>query len=199
MVLIGCIIQYGPVPAIDGRLGDEEWAAAAKAPMSDGGVVRMLPHGDALFVAVKGPRPGLASLCVAKGNSVRILHASAAVGEATFERWGDMWMKRAGFEWGIRDSPTRGPTPVGAQNEWVSRSGWIANASAAGSPEREFKIAAKAVDYIGVTFLSIDQPMAVTYWPTTMNDDCRTVKVAQGYLPDTAKFDPKSWFKAKKD
>ena len=199
VILLACIIQVGPVPAIDGRLDEEEWAAAKKAPMSDGGVVRLLPRGEALFIAVKGPARGLASLCVAKGNTVRILHASAAVGEANFERWGDMWMKRAGFEWGIRDSPSRGPTPVSAQTDWASRSGWLANASAAGSPEREFKIAASAVEYVGVTFLSIDQPMTVTYWPPTINDDCRTIKMAQGYLPDTARFEPATWFKVKKD
>ena len=198
MLLLAAAAQHMQLPAIDGHLSEEEWGAAYKAPMSDGGAVRLLHTGDALFVAVKGPRAGLASLCVAKGSSVRILHASAAIGEAAFERWGDMWMKRAGFEWTLRDSPTGGWRSVSAQNDWASRSGWIANASASGSPQREFRIAAKTVDYIGVTFLTTDQPMTLTYWPPTMTDDCRLTKIAQGYLPDTARFDPPSWFRVKK-
>jgi hypothetical protein len=180
-------------PSIDGRIDEHEWAGAKRAKLSGGGEVLILPRGEFVFVAVRGLKPGLASLCVAKGKSVRILHASAAIGDATFERWGDVWMKRRGFEWTLRDSPRTGGPSETAKIEALSKSGWLANASAAGSPDREFQIVATDIESLGVTFLSTDNPMTVSYWPATMSDDCRTVKIPQGYLPDTARFDPSSW------
>lgn len=32
-------------------------------------------------------------------------------------------------------------------------------------------------------------------WPASMDDDCRSVKIAQGYLPETARFTPERWRK----
>lgn len=65
-------------------------ALAAQAPnpaaMIGGGEVSILRTGDELHVVVTGPKAGLASLCVADDSRVRILHASAAVGEAIYER-----------------------------------------------------------------------------------------------------------------
>ena len=178
---------------IDGRIGEQEWAGARPERLAGGGEVQLLPRGEFLFVAVRGPKSGLASLCVAKGKSVRILHASAAIGDATFERWGDVWMKRKDFEWTLRDSPRTGAPTEQAKTEALWKTGWLANASAVGSPDREFQILAKDIESVGVTFLTTNEPMAVSYWPSTMNDDCRTAKIPQGYLPDTARFDPASW------
>ena len=189
--------QNGPTPVIDGRLGEAEWAGARRADLLDGGEVQLLGRGEFLFVLVRGPHPGLATLCVAKGKTVRVLHASAAIGDAAFERWGDMWMKRKGFEWTLRDSRRDGPPSDQAKEQWLASSGWLANASASGAREREFKIAAKDVEAIGVTFFATDGTNAISYWPSTMNDDCRAVKIAQGYLPDTARFEPATWYRLK--
>lgn len=193
LLLLAC--QSAGAPTIDGTLTDYEWASAWKAKLEGGGEVRLLAEGKFLFVAIRGPRaPGLASVCVAKGKTVRILHASAAIGDAAFERWGDMWMKRKAFEWTLRDSP-RGTVPSDdVKAEWLLKSGWLANASASGSVVREFKIYIKDVDSIGVAYLATEDPMAVAYWPSSMHDDCRSLKIPQGYLPDTARFDPSSWY-----
>ena len=193
LLLLAC--QSAGAPTIDGTLPDYEWASAWKAKLEGGGEVRLLAEGKFLFVAIRGPRaPGLASVCVAKGKTVRILHASAAIGDAAFERWGDMWMKRKAFEWTLRDSP-RGTVPSDdVKAEWLLKSGWLANASASGSVVREFKIYIKDVDSIGVAYLATEDPMTVAYWPSSMHDDCRSLKIPQGYLPDTARFDPSSWY-----
>lgn len=188
------LLQGGFAPVIDGRIDDREWSASRREPLAGGGgEVQLLARGEFLYVAIRGPRSGLASLCVAKGKSVRILHASAAIGDATFERWGDVWMKRRDFEWTLRDSPRMTPVTQQARTETLGKAGWVANASAAGSSEREFQILLKDVESVGVTFLATTEPMAMSYWPSTMKDDCRAVKISQGYLPDRARFDPASW------
>ena len=103
-----------------------------------------------------------------------------------------MWMKRKDFEWTLRVT-SRGGRTEAAKTEWLLKNGWLANSSAQGSSIREFQILAKHIEYIGVTFLGTGEPMTVSYWPSTMSDDCRSIKIPQGYLPDTARFDPTSW------
>lgn len=111
-------------------------------PMIGGGEVTLRQDGDDLRVTVIGPRAGLASLCVGDESRVRILHASAAVGEALYER-------------------------------------------------------AERIRYLGVTYLATDEPMALSHWPASLDDGCREMKVAQGYLPDTAQFRPAGWHRLK--
>jgi hypothetical protein len=76
--------------------------------------------------------------------------------------------------------------------------GWLANASVVELPEREFQIRADLVEALGVTFLSTSEPPTVSYWPQTMKDDCRSVKVVQGFLPDSVNFQPSDWHSLKR-
>ncbi len=180
----------GPaVPIIDGRIAAEEWSGASKQSLTGGGDLYLLVRGDVLYVGVRGPAAGLASLCVAAGDRVRILHASAAVGEAAYECDGRTWMRRTEFSWALRDAPLGGPTDAD-RAAFVEKYGWLATGSASGAPEREFRIPRAA---IGVTFLSTKGGMAVSYWPETIDDDCRTPAVLMGRVPATATFHPETW------
>ena len=72
--------------------------------------------------------------------------------------------------------------------------GWVANASRAGDVARTFTVhLAERIRYVGVTYLATGEPMALSHWPPSMDDGCREMKVAQGYLPDTAQFRPAGW------
>lgn len=167
-----------------------------EATLEGGGAVAVRRDGDALHVTVTGPRAGLASLCVGDDRRVRILHASAAVGEALYERSGETWTLKRGFDWKLRDSPQAGPPAARASDEFFAAAGWTANPSRRGAPRRAFRIRlTDDVRFVGVTFLSTEGPSAVAYWPATMDDDCRAVKMAQGYLPDRAHFSPERWHK----
>lgn len=195
VLLLSGFLQSVPAPVppvIDGRIDEQEWRGAQREHLAGDGDVYLLRRGEYLFIAVRGPKPGLASLCAAKGDAVRILHASAAVGEARYERAGHGWTRRQDFTWSLRDSPRGGPADADKAG-FLSASGWLANANRAGGTEREFQVRASDVESLGVTFLSTDEPMHVSYWPSTMDDDCRSVKVPQGFLPDTAQFAPESW------
>jgi hypothetical protein len=150
-----------------------------------------------LRVTVTGPRAGLASVCVSDGSRVRILHASAAIGEATYGRSGDRWVLTSKFDFTLRDTRT-GPPSEAAQQEFLASNGWVANASNAGAPKREFTIRlSPEIRFVGVTFLTTAEPMSVSHWPSAMSDDCRAVKVAQGFLTETAAFAPATWWAVK--
>jgi hypothetical protein len=169
-------------------------ALAAAAPMTGGGDVTITPDGDLWRVTVTGPRAGLASLCLAEGSRVRILHASAAVGEAVYERAGDEWKLVSGFEFKLRDS-RKGPAPTDAERrDYLAAMGWVANADNSGESPRAFIIrSSRSPQFLGVTFLATSEPMTVSHWPASMDDGCREIKIAQGYLPPTARFQPERW------
>jgi hypothetical protein len=170
------------------------WAQAQpREAMTGGGQVSLRRDGDTLHVTVNGPRKGLASLCVGDQWTVRILHASAALGEARYEKQGDSWTLASGFEFKLRDSRT-GPPSDADRRGYFETMGWSANSSNAGAPVREFAIRlTDRIRFIGVAFLGIDEPMAVSHWPSSLDDDCRAVQVAQGYLPKSARFTPSAW------
>lgn len=172
-------------------------AQVAGTAMVGGGDVSMTQAGDLLRVSVRGAHAGLASLCVGDESRVRILHASAAVGEAVYERTGQHWELRSDFVWKIRDSRTTAATDADRQRVFAEL-GWIANASSAGDPTREFTIRlSDRIRFVGVTFLSTEAPMAVSYWPSSMGDGCREIRIAQGFLPQTAQFSPATWHRLK--
>lgn len=171
----------------------ERQSLPVRAQLTGGGEVSISRDGPQLLVTVTGPRAGLASLCVGDDSRVRILHASAAVGEAIYEREGERWLRRFEFEWKLRDS-RKTPITEADRNRVFAELGWVANPDNAGVSPRVFAIQlSERTQYLGVTFFTTSDPMAVSYWPATMDDGCREVKVAQGYLPETAQFRPTAW------
>lgn len=199
--LLLCVLSYASAqspsgPAIDGTVDDDEWAGARIERLEGGGQVRLLERGGFLYVAVEGRGQGLASLCAAEGGTVRILHASAALGEARYEARGGAWTRTAGFTWRVRDSRETGPPATQAERAaFLDEMGWLANASAAGSPVREFQIRAAGVEALGVTFLSFGDPMTLARWPSAMADDCASVRMAQGDPREAARFEPGAWWR----
>ena len=168
-------------------------AQGVSSPMIGGGQVAIAREYDVWRVTVTGPRNGLASLCLADDSTVRILHASAAVGEAVYEKSGDAWVRKSGFTFKLLNTPS-GAAPESERRAFFTSMGWLANADNRGAAPREFVIrASEGTRFLGVTFLSTDDPMTVSYWPAGMGDDCREVKVAQGDLPDRASFTPAGW------
>ena len=170
--------------------------APSPQPLGGGGEVTFRESGGELLVTVTGPRAGLASLCVGDEARVRILHASAAVGEATYERSGDTWTLKAKFDFKLRDGRTGSPTTQ-ERDDYFKTMGWVANASRTGDVKREFRVRLSDVRFLGVTFLTTDEPMTVSHWPVSMEDDCRAVRIAQGYLPETAQFRPATWHRVR--
>lgn len=162
--------------------------------LAGGGTVSLRRDGDRLLVTVTGPRAGLASLCLGDDSRVRILHASAAIGQATYERSGSSWALAERFEFKLRETRT-GPPPEADQRAYFDATGWVANANNAGTAPRAFTIRVdRRARFLGVAFYTTSGTEAVSYWPPTMSDDCLAVKVAQGFLPATAQFRPDTWY-----
>jgi hypothetical protein len=165
----------------------------SRVTMSGGGELTRTRDADTMLITIAGPRPGLAHLCVADDTRVRILHASAAVGEAVYERDGESWRLKSGFDFKLRDRRDALPSAADKQT-FLSATGWLANADNSGKAPREFSLRlTPGLRSVAAAFLAIDEPMAVSHWPATVADDCIALKMVQGYLPPQARFNPSTW------
>ena len=79
---------------IDGRLNADEWRGSAVVRRPDGDL--LLRHdGKYLYVGLRTAQRGLPSLCITRGNSVRVVHASYALGEVTSAKKGATMRRHA--------------------------------------------------------------------------------------------------------
>ncbi len=180
-----------PPVVVDGMVGKTEWASAKREKLTGGGEVRLLRSGSTLYVAVEGPATGFPTLCVANGDRIKILHASAALGEVVYTRRDGTWQRGKPFEWLLRDG--RAPRPEAEKQKFLEDFGWLSTASNTGAPAREFRIdLGPGKSTLGVAFLSTDT-MAAAYWPSTMADGCRALELLRGDPPDTLTFEPTQW------
>jgi hypothetical protein len=186
-------VFFVQAPVVDGRIDTAEWSAARVESLEGGGDVRLVVRRGSLYLGIRGPAAGLATVCVADASGVRLLHASAALGDARYERAGDGWAKRSDFAWQLRDTRAGGPVSADKEAFFAAR-GWLANASAAGAPHREFRIdLGGGVTSVAVAYLSTGSPMAVSRWPATADDDCVSVPLGQGKLAERGAFSPEKW------
>lgn len=193
-LLVAAFLSLTP-PLLDGVLGTDEWRAPGvrRETMEGGGEVWLRRDGDRLFVAVKSVKRGIASLCTGNKDQVEILHASAALGTARFQRDGKAWKPMQEFTWQAREGAT-----VEERQNFMASAGWLANSSKAPNFVREFEIRLQpGREFIGVAFLHTDEPQSVAYWPKSMKDDCAAIDLAQGYVHENMRFDPKKWSKAR--
>lgn len=168
-------------------------ALIQSAPMMGGGEISTRLDGDTLRIVVTGPRRGLAHLCVAEDSRIRILHASAALGEAVYEPDGDGWRLASGFDFKLRDRRDAQPDELERQS-YFKTMGWLANADNSGNAPREFAVrVTAATQFVAAAFMAIDEPMTISRWPGAVADDCIATKVVQGYLPPKARFTPATW------
>lgn len=176
-----------PPPAIDGVVGDAEWAGARHERLKGGGKILLLPRDGVLYVAVTGKTPGIATVCAGNASEVSILHASAALGTAKYERHVEGWFLTQNFEFSPRD-------PTDEQKaKFFEDSGWIANASRSGVPAREFAIRMKPRwERISVAFLGTE-PSTIASWPESIGDDCSALRLNQGWLDQKQRFVPAAW------
>jgi hypothetical protein len=176
-------------PRIDGVLDEEEWKGARREKLAGGGELRILRQGDDIFVALSAAHPGIASFCLADGDHVEILHASAALGTAVYKRDDGGWRQIEEFDWKVREG-----APETAKQEYLEERGWLANSSNSASLVREYRIRKGGGDRrLAVVFLHTDEPMSVARWPDTVSDDCASVRLAQGYALESTRFDPSGW------
>ena len=83
---------------VDGTIEEAEWRGSAVVKRRDGEM--LLRHdGKYLYIGIRSTRRGFPSVCLSRGSSVRVMHASFALGEVTYAKRNATWRLGAPFEW----------------------------------------------------------------------------------------------------
>ncbi|HYI07426.1 MAG TPA: hypothetical protein VEK57_00020 [Thermoanaerobaculia bacterium] len=192
-------VQVPRVPAspkVDGVITSKEWKDAVRVPLGTGGHAMLQHNGTYLFVALVGRRSGIGSLCTMNKDEVQVLHASAALGTATFKRDGTKWVSNRPFAWTNRDT-SASEAAMADRKKFLDTEGWFANAQPVGSPKREFQIRIGGRGEIPLTlgFMGFIRKgeFDLSSWPEKLPDGCGELDLAGGYTDREYSFDPETW------
>lgn len=193
-------VPKGKPVILDGQISDEEWKGAYKEELVGGGEIRLLQDGSDLYVGVKGLKEGWSHVYVTTGESIHVLHASAALGEATYrqEKPG-LWQPVKSFSWSMRQRDQSEET-ARARGAFFTSNGWVANNNLMGSSvELEFKIGPKLLTGGDVRLAAVYAIDAKSpqYWPRTLADDSLKAELIYGNTPADLKFNQANWARLK--
>ena len=186
--------------AIDGTLDEAEWRGSAVMRRPDGEV--LLRHdGRYLYVGVRTARRGFPSVCLARGDTVHVAHASFALGDVLYTKATTRWHLDAPFAW---ETPPRelGPEADLQRARFLVERGWTGSTVLMGSPrEAELQIALDRMDVrnlrIAVAVFMEDEGRgeSIASWPRSLRDDCANDRLVRGYAPERLTFRTKAWTK----
>jgi hypothetical protein len=185
---------------IDGTLEEAEWRGSAVVRRPEGEV--LLRHdGKYLYIGVRATRLGFPSICFARGDTVRVAHASFALGEVVYARTGKAWRLGAPFAW---EAPARtlGPEVDQRRARFLAERGWIGSTVPMGNPRHaEIQVAVDQLDprdlRIGIAFFMEDEGRGegIASWSRGPRDDCANDRLVRGYAPERLTFRKSSWTK----
>ena len=119
----------GNAAIIDGTFSPGEWDGALMTHLTNGGELMLMHDDGSLYLGIRSGAMGFGNICTAGDNRVSILHSSAGLGTAIFERDGDDWRRTQQFSyccWGTNPSEL---------DEFLLREGWVASVGPKGAPE----------------------------------------------------------------
>jgi hypothetical protein len=188
-----------PVPrgiaALDGTFSSGEWSRAYVGQLTSGGDVRLMHDSGYLYLGVQRRADLVVTVCLDLGDSVAVLHSSAAIGTAVYRRAQDTWTLTRRFTWELRDSTMS----AAAQQErqlFLQREGWVAtNAFVGARTDTEFKIAMPSGRLrLAVVPMSVGSGyQEIAWWPGWLADGCRSEGLLSGYLPGQTQFATRTW------
>ncbi len=190
-------IPKASAPAIDGKLGDDEWKNALKQELVGGGELLLQHDGNFLYVGVHGTSHGWCHVYVTAGDTIFVHHASAALGTMTYWQNGELWQPQQKFVWELRER-TFTPQAEAARAAYLKSNGWLANNMNTGTPGIiEFKIAHRFLkgEIVNLAVAFASDAASPQYWPQTLADDCRKRELIFGSSPADLKFNRASWAK----
>ncbi len=188
---------------IDGTIEEGEWRGSAVVKRRDGEM--LLRHdGKYLYIGIRSARRGFPSVCLMRGNTVRVIHASFALGEAMYAKTNATWRLDAPFEW---EPPARA---VGSDRDpqrmrFLTERGWVGSTVPMGNPRHaEIPNALDQLDprdlRVSVAFFLEDAGRGeeIASWSRTRaRDGCANERLVRGYAPQKLTFRKSGWTKVR--
>ena len=145
-----------------------------------------------LRIVVSGEKPGIASVFIAKGEVIKVLHASAALGTAVYKHDVKRWKLVRGFEYRCRD-----PKDIAARRRFFAREGWLGDVSSRPIHQRVFRLGNRLIGRgARVAIVHFVFPKGVKVQPASARDDTSNPEILRGETPKVLSFDPATWMQA---
>jgi hypothetical protein len=179
-------VPVGEPPVVDGVLSPNEWVNAAHTTMSDDSDLYWVYANDMLYVAVKSLNMGSMNLAIQYEDQVRILHSSAALGSAIYEKRVDGWHLTQDFSWCCRSKINFDEMEQLFQDE-----GWLATIGYLGTPgEVEFQVVVPDGEVrVAVSYMFSESQ--VSFWPEDLSQSA--VDQLKGIRNDFEDFHLDQW------
>jgi hypothetical protein len=191
-------VPRGPAPVIDGRIDSTEWRGSAVEQLANGLTVRLRHDGQHLFIGVSSTEEGFPSVCAVKGDTIRILHASAALGAIVYGRNGAEWSSRdTAFVYGMRNVALN-EQAAGERREYLAEHRWVAST---------FRMGQGRAHEIQMSLALLDRSprIAIGYyrnqgaqvaWPESLvsaGEGCAELELLRGYATAHPQFRPEAY------
>ncbi|HET6444199.1 MAG TPA: hypothetical protein VFI27_06410 [candidate division Zixibacteria bacterium] len=183
----------GTPATIDGVLSQGEWDSALPIELANGELLLM--HADGyLYLGIRSDKLGLGSVCVLADDEILVMHSSAALGTATYEKAGDEWQKTRDFLWTNREV-SNSQQALEERRDHLERENWLASNGLTGRyNEMEYQIAMTGNEVrLAVTYLMSPEYTTTDFWPETLGTGCRNFEPLQSDAPETVFFHPDTW------
>lgn len=190
----------GKPATLDGKLDESEWADANRIPLTPDGEMLVKADDEFVYIGLRSARPALGSIAVCRDEQIFVLHASAALGTAVYEKRGaDGWTMKTGFTWALRETGTDEAMQA-KRAVHLKRRGWVASTVDMGAPgQMEFQIArswlGSSPALVNVSFYHPydGAEPRVAVWPPGANDATRNEALLGGEPPPTLRVETSTW------
>jgi len=181
-------------PEIDGIISPGEWDHASLETFADGSELFILQHSSTVYLAIRSSTPEMiaANVFLQHGDKIKILHTSAALGTAIYQKDDKAWQQIQDFSWCCRRTGN-GDAVRSERAAFLDKEGWVAAISRTGIPnELEFLIDLEGESVqLAVNILRSSNPDEKVVFPVGLDDDCSIP--TPGGLPTEMDFSPESW------
>jgi hypothetical protein len=193
---LACAPSAARAPTLDGVIEAHEWQGARVVTLGPAGAARgySVRRPGALYLGVDDHDRGIGTVLVALGARVYVLHASAALATAIYERDADgSYRLVRGFAYVCRD-PSVAPAALACRDQFLRDEHWVANVEPHGGKNREYRFAgpfaAAAARFVVVAYVFPDEVRA---WPENTRDDAVNVELLKGETPEQLRFATERW------
>lgn len=201
-------IPVGRPVSLDGVMSAGEWSDSMRLEFVGGEGVYVKRDSSYLYLGLRGDKGGFASLCIATGDTIRVLHSSTATITATYAKQdSSLWklvheFDSVGGGWdpaSWRRSATMSQGEVDSLKQLhLERFGWLASTVSLGTPsEMEYQVALSALDregtYFSVVYYQHNAKERFAHSPRGLSGGSMNETLVRGSTPSELRFAPKAW------